>query len=303
MWFAWLALGCITDDQVDLRQAHWTDVAVGTQATCATRTDGTLRCWGAPAWLADTPIDADFVDVEVGERHACAIRNDGSATCWGEAEAVPVVNPEGPFDWLAMGVDLSCGGRNDGSWECWDTTDPYGGDEEWIPSGLPATVDAFALYTRGCIAEGTDVSCWSDADDMFSIGATNAPVVALAMSAINDSVAGDGVYAVDSSGTVYYTSTSFESPRVLNPVGDRFASVVGVGERFCGLDPQGLAQCSSAFEWLELYDETPASQVGEWATLSTGFDPGFDRVIVNCGISTAQHLGCWGTKSAAHYPR
>ncbi|WP_088287056.1 fibronectin type III domain-containing protein [Kineosporia sp. A_224] len=74
----------------------WARVALGTGFGCATRTNGTLWCWGANAdgqvGVGDTtdhgaPVQVGsattWTAVGAGSAHACATRSDGSAWCWG----------------------------------------------------------------------------------------------------------------------------------------------------------------------------------------------------------------------------
>ncbi|PKN59260.1 MAG: hypothetical protein CVU56_01930 [Deltaproteobacteria bacterium HGW-Deltaproteobacteria-14] len=91
--------------QVSPGVTSWLSVAVGGGAnaatTCATRTDGTLWCWGADdsgqladgsvsaldAAAATTPQQAGaltgWASVDVAAQHACAARDDGTLWCWG----------------------------------------------------------------------------------------------------------------------------------------------------------------------------------------------------------------------------
>jgi len=77
----------------------WVSVAVGGQQACATRTDGTLWCWGyngngelgigttsshedKPQQVI-TPDTTGWVSVAAGADHTCATRADTSLWCWG----------------------------------------------------------------------------------------------------------------------------------------------------------------------------------------------------------------------------
>ena len=73
--------------------------------TCATKTDGTLWCWGNN-WASQigdgttvtrlTPrqvgTGATWSSVDTGSQHTCAVRNDGSAGCWGWVGAGQIGN-------------------------------------------------------------------------------------------------------------------------------------------------------------------------------------------------------------------
>ncbi len=85
-----------------------TSIAMGERHTCATYSDGDIRCWGAdhdfrlsnhvklgtnPSYLVVTPLDAaaanymlgtrNAVSVTAGWAHTCALTDEGSAICWG----------------------------------------------------------------------------------------------------------------------------------------------------------------------------------------------------------------------------
>jgi alpha-tubulin suppressor-like RCC1 family protein len=70
----------------------WLTVDAGYQHTCATRTNGTLWCWGDtfgdPGLVTqNVPLQVgtatDWFTVNVGSDHACGTRYDGSLWCWG----------------------------------------------------------------------------------------------------------------------------------------------------------------------------------------------------------------------------
>jgi alpha-tubulin suppressor-like RCC1 family protein len=78
---------------------HAVSIAVGYDAACAVRDDGTVACWGANdrgqlgdgtiaqhAQPAAVPGITDAIAVTAGYKHACVLRRGGTVTCWGLAE-------------------------------------------------------------------------------------------------------------------------------------------------------------------------------------------------------------------------
>ena len=92
------ALDCRDDNTC--APARWSTVSATASSfsvhTCATRTDGTLWCWGdngsgqlgigsTSTSLTPSRVGTDYnwSDVSTGAEHTCAIRTDGSIWCWG----------------------------------------------------------------------------------------------------------------------------------------------------------------------------------------------------------------------------
>src|SRR5581483_494983 len=83
--------------QVSVGVTTWSSVAAGTAFACATRTDGTLWCWGLNTSGQDginSVVSPQLVPVQVGTGttwssvsagsiHACAAKTDGTLWCWG----------------------------------------------------------------------------------------------------------------------------------------------------------------------------------------------------------------------------
>ena len=76
----------------------WASTTAGMGHTCATRTDGTLWCWGLNHYgqlgirrhadrdlpqQVTAPAPGGWADVTAGEVHTCAIRTDRTLWCWG----------------------------------------------------------------------------------------------------------------------------------------------------------------------------------------------------------------------------
>ena len=68
----------------------WAGVIVSVNLTCATRTGGTLWCWGELGPDQDlpqqvtTPAAGGWADITVGDNHVCATRSGGTLWCWGD---------------------------------------------------------------------------------------------------------------------------------------------------------------------------------------------------------------------------
>ncbi len=121
-------------------------VAGGRGHTCATRTDGTVSCWGAnnrgqlgngQTLQSYVPVGVQHitaaVDIAVGRDHACVNERDGRVWCWGRndqgqlgvgtagagtAEAVRIPTLFGATG-VATGYAHSCATRHDGTAWCW----------------------------------------------------------------------------------------------------------------------------------------------------------------------------------------
>lgn len=79
--------------------APWVHIAAGIYYTCATRTDGTVWCWGyngqGQAGIGNesnqdlprqvtTPARGGWASVTAGGEHICATRAGGTLWCWGK---------------------------------------------------------------------------------------------------------------------------------------------------------------------------------------------------------------------------
>lgn len=99
---AGFALGTTTAGATayDTPGVDYVELDAGRDFTCARRTGGAVRCWGANGYgqLGDgatadraVAIDvvgiADAIDIDVGVTHACAVRSTGAVMCWGENES------------------------------------------------------------------------------------------------------------------------------------------------------------------------------------------------------------------------
>ena len=155
----------------------WSDVAVGDGFTCATKKDGTVRCWGAngrgelaqaPAGhLLPTPIGAagEFSSVAAGPNNVCAVRKNGTLACWGTGGPMPAVGvaAQTPVtigaatDWKTAkpGWSGACGTKTNGVLHCWAT-----GASPAATSLTPSAYDVG--YFHQCAIAGSSLYCWGD---------------------------------------------------------------------------------------------------------------------------------------------
>lgn len=132
----------------------WATVAAGDRYTCATRTHGTLWCWGrntdgqlgdATNVGSDTPnpdphqvgVDTDWAGLAAGVNHTCAVKTGGTTWCWGDnafgetgAAAIPgptttptQLGTATTWSQPTAGSGASCGLAADGTAWCWGIND------------------------------------------------------------------------------------------------------------------------------------------------------------------------------------
>lgn len=164
---------------------NWALVSAGDDHTCATRTDGTLWCWGSNSdgQLGDgtdagyrlTPVQvvggiAIWASVSSGYLHTCARRGDDTLWCWGnngygqlgdgtsQSKFFPVQVDGGAGSWaqVSAGMSRSCATRTDGTLWCW-------GYSSYLPVAVGATnwaqVSVGAEHRCGMRTDGT-LWCW-----------------------------------------------------------------------------------------------------------------------------------------------
>ncbi|MEY3360834.1 MAG: hypothetical protein RL531_553 [Actinomycetota bacterium] len=202
---------------------NWAQVAVGGEVdlgspsgfACATRTDGTLWCWGdggsgqlgSVATSADTPTQVgsatDWTSVAAGAKHACGLRG-AALYCWGAGGAgqlgdgastnrtAPTVVPlpSGVAGWssVSAGTSHSCAVTVEGRAYCWGANSAGQlGTGNTTPSAVPVRVGSatdWDMIAAGvlttCGLRGDSLLCWgSSANGQVGDGATidrNAPV-------------------------------------------------------------------------------------------------------------------------------
>jgi alpha-tubulin suppressor-like RCC1 family protein len=193
--------------------ATWDDVQTGDAFTCATRTGGTLWCWGLNSTgqigigNTTTPQDdprqestlATTWDVlAVGGTHACATRANGTLWCWGGnasgqtafgSVSASVTSPDQvgaltTWKHVAAGGSHTCATRTDGTLWCWGLNDSgqsgTGGTPELNPVqvGSATTWETVALGLAHSCATRTDNTlwCWGrNVEGQLGLGHTTSP--------------------------------------------------------------------------------------------------------------------------------
>jgi cysteine-rich repeat protein len=174
----------------------WATLGVGAGHACATKSDGTLWCWGSnsngqigvgttvTAFSPTQVAGAGFTGVSAGASHTCASHSDGSLVCWGlndigqlgdgttAQRSLPT--PVSGSDWVLVGAGSAhtCAIKIDGSLWCWgDNTTGQLGDgtnaNHIQPTKVASPAGPWAAIALGnghtCATLGTgSLYCWGD---------------------------------------------------------------------------------------------------------------------------------------------
>jgi hypothetical protein len=169
-------------------------LSVGSNHACATKTGGTLWCWGengvsqlgigtkVAAFAPSQVAGQGFTSVSAGAKHTCATYADGSLACWGgndigqvgdgttKEKATPTPLPGNDWAFVGAGAAHTCAIKTDGSLWCWgDNTAGQLGDGTQSSRIQPTRVTAIseawsrvslgAGHTCGSVASGS-LYCW-----------------------------------------------------------------------------------------------------------------------------------------------
>jgi alpha-tubulin suppressor-like RCC1 family protein len=190
----------------------WSTVDAGYAHTCATRTDGTLWCWGrnnvgqlgignfdpqpAPVQVSGNSWKA----ISAGGEHTCATRTDGTMWCWGRNDSgqlgigsagssqnLPIkVGTNTAWDSVSLGGYSTCATRTDGTLFCWgmNTSGQVGNGNVVSPQASPVQVGTNTSWSRvsaggsHACATRTDSSVWcwgSNVYGQLGFGHLNSP--------------------------------------------------------------------------------------------------------------------------------
>jgi alpha-tubulin suppressor-like RCC1 family protein len=156
-------------------------MVVGTEHSCARKTDGTVWCWGylntgSTPRLSNTPeqvagFAGNATSVAAGESHNCALKADGTVWCWGDnfggqlgngslvgsSAPAQVTGLTQPASQVFAGPEDSCAIVKDGALWCWgaqnNSTTPL------LRAGLPDTQEVAVQMDHSC-ARDTNGALW-----------------------------------------------------------------------------------------------------------------------------------------------
>jgi len=160
--------------------------------TCATLTDGTLKCWGLNAqgqcgigssstYQSNSPatvnVGGTVSILKTGGRHTCVVLTDGTLKCWGhnfngqmgdgtttQRDSPITVNVGGAVELLALSDRTTCAKLVGGSLKCWGKNDVGQlGIGTTTESLTPVTVDVGGTVAQ--IAAGDNHFCVVLTDD------------------------------------------------------------------------------------------------------------------------------------------
>ncbi len=203
-------------------------IGAGEQNSCASLSDGTLRCWGAngsgqigdgsherkptPEPVQELLAQVAGVFINASADHTCALSARGEARCWGHNDRAQLgdrttgdqdraVLVEG-FEHVvavATGDSHSCGLTSDGRVRCWGDNSvaqagrPASASPLFDPQSVSGVSNAVALaagsqHTCAVTATG-GASCWGEnASGQLGTGATGSPSTPVSVANIVDAV-------------------------------------------------------------------------------------------------------------------
>ncbi len=244
----------------------------GAWATCGLRRDGAVDCWGHELtryYRRVEPLNWDipagpFAAVAVGEGHACGLRADGEAACWGSRVGGRAgVPPEGPFTALSASEDVTCGLRPDGEATCWGSADVVGDDPVAAPPAGP--------FTEIRVGDGT-VCGLRPGGDMICRGTSHGFPLSVPSGAFTAVIAA-GSCGLRAGGEI--SCSAAYTDRTSNLAGGAFSAVSASGNHFCGLRPDGEAECWNAATaiWHEPTPPRPFTHITTGAAHACGLRP------------------------------
>jgi probable HAF family extracellular repeat protein len=138
------------------------EIAAGGKSACLRKLDGSVFCWGDPAYGAtDAPSGTVFTTVGGGFFHYCGIRADQTIACWGNNSDLRAQPPAGAFAQISTGPESNCALRADGTASCWG----FGNDGRIsVPAGSYSQLSTG--WYHGCAIRQSDatVVCWGRND-------------------------------------------------------------------------------------------------------------------------------------------
>jgi VCBS repeat-containing protein len=296
-----LALGLATSSASTPTQvgadSDWASLFAGSTHACATKTDGTLWCWGASNDGSNGQLSRMDAPTQLGietdwragaaSGGSCAIKTDGSLWCWGPNASgelgIGFVEP-GPTptrvgthaDWASIDMEgfLSCGARRNGQRLCWGSnwssqTGTPAVQERWLPAQVGgatwASVSGGDYAACGMQSDGTP-ACW---------GANN-----------------NGQYGIGIDiGASYPVAITTDTDWALLEAGrDYNCAVRADGSLWCAGD-NGNGQLGNEAAGYGTTTWIRESTLQTWAASPGALATGDN---VTCGVTGDQDLYCWG---------
>ena len=285
----------------------WASITAGTYHTCATRTDGTLWCWGwnhsgqlglgshtgqdLPRQVI-TPARGGWVSVAAGYGHTCATRISGTLWCWGdntsgdlglgsqdEQDLPQQVTAPVPGGWASVtaGNAHTCATRADGTLWCWGNNQFGELGTGGIDNGqfLPEQVTAPAPGGWADVTAGEIYTCATRTDESLWCWGWN-------------------LYGQLGLGS----HTNQDLPRQVTapPPGGWASTTAGMGHT-CATRTDGTLWCWGLNHYgqlgirrhadRDLPQQVTAPAPGGWADVTAG-------EVHTCAIRTDRTLWCWG---------
>ena len=308
----------------------WASVTAGGDHTCATRTGGTLWCWGAngvgqlgiggttgqdlPRQVI-TPAAGGWASVTVGYDQTCATRTGGTLWCWGgnfygqlgiggtTGQDLPrqVITPAaGGWASVTPGFIQTCAIRTDGTLWCWGFN-AYGqlGIGGTTGQDLPRQVTTPAARGWASVTPGFDHTCATRTGGTRT-GGTRTGGTRTGGTRTGGTRTGGTLWCWGDNpyGQLGTGGNSQDRPRqVTTPAARGWASVTAGYEHTCATRTGGTLWCwggngvgqlgigSYTGQDLPRQVTTPAAR--GWASVTAGYEH-------TCATRTGGTLWCWG---------
>lgn len=228
-------------------------ISAGYDFTCGMLTDGTVRCWGINANIANNPKpNTVFTRVSSGSDSACAIKTDKTLSCWGannDGQAQPP-SAANTYDQIDGGI-ANCGLRSGSKFvECWGND--FGGG--YIPTEY-ASIAMRDVSSGGYSAVLADVKV-SGVRPIYYWGIVSGNVVSATPTSTNfKDIEGSGLFMcglIDSAGAnndeypLCWTSDDELEGEVNNPVLKPSYRMLALAAGYgfvCGINEFGRPAC------------------------------------------------------------
>ncbi len=304
-----LGNGATTGDQPNpgresTNATDWVMVSAGLSHTCATKTNGSLWCWGAGSSgqignggvsnqsspVRESTNATDWVTVSAGGSHTCATKTNGSLWCWGMGASgqigngstsnrlTPTRESTSATDWVTVsaGSNHTCATKTNSSLWCW-------GVGSFGALGNGSTSDRTTP-----IRESTNATNWRQVDTRSGSHtcATKTDGSLWCWGSNGTGSLGIGANSNNQTSPVREATNATDWRYVAISAGHSCAIKIN-GSLWCwGSDQDGrLGDGSVTGNQTTLVRES--TNATDWLQLSAGG-------IHNCAIKTNRSLWCWG---------